>query len=106
MGKKLPDKEVKAFAKRLQADLAPERVILFGSRARGDDWKRSDYDFIIVSEQFEGMHWLDRISRVVRLWESLSDIDALPYTPQEFKLKAKSSSVVKTALKHGISISG
>ncbi len=102
MGKKVSDKAVTAFVKRLQADLSPEKIILFGSRARGDDWKRSDYDFIIVSPRFEGMHWLDRISRIVAHWKSLSDVDALPYTPKEFRQKSKTSSVVRSAVKTGI----
>ena len=75
-----------------------------GSRASGENWKKNDYDFIIVSSQFQGMHWLDRISRVVRLWDSLSDIDTLPYTPAEFQQKSKTSSLVKNALQYGISL--
>lgn len=105
MGKKVSDQAIGSFVKALEADLSPERIILFGSRARGDDWKRSDYDFIIISSKFEGMHWLDRISRVVGHWKSLADIDALPYTPKEFKQKSRTSSVVKSALKTGIVIS-
>lgn len=102
MVKKVHDKAVAAFVQKLKADLYPEKIILFGSRARGDDWKRSDYDFVIVSSEFEGMHWLDRITRVVKLWDSLCDIDALPYTPQEFKQKSKTSSVVSIAAKNGL----
>jgi predicted nucleotidyltransferase len=98
------DSKVKRFIKKLDADFRPVKIILFGSKARGDDWKRSDYDFIIVSPTFAGMHWLDRISRVIRLWESTSDIDVLPYTPEEFEDKKKNSSIVRMALKEGIEI--
>jgi predicted nucleotidyltransferase len=101
MDKQTPSKEVKAFAQKLRKELRPEKIILFGSRAKGEAWKRSDYDFVIVSTAFEGMHWLKRISRVVRLWDSLSDIDALPYTPKEFEEKCKTSSVVRSAVRHG-----
>jgi len=101
MDKKPLDKEVKAFVRKLQKEFRPEKIILFGSRAKGEFWKRSDYDFVIVSPAFEGMHWLDRISIVVKLWDSLSDIDALPYTPKEFEEKRKSSSVVRSAVRHG-----
>lgn len=106
MAKRAPSREVTAFVKKVRAELDPEKIILFGSRAKGDYWKRSDYDFIIVSSAFEGMHWLHRISKVVGLWDSLSDIDALPYTPREFKEKSKTSSVVKNAVKHGVLITG
>lgn len=101
MDQKTLGKEVKTFVRRLQAEFRPEKIILFGSRAKGDDWLRSDYDFVIVSSSFEGMHWLDRISRVVKLWDSVSDIDALPYTPKEFAEKRKTSSVVRSAIRHG-----
>lgn len=93
--------EVKRFLGKLRAELQPEAVILFGSRARGEAWKRSDYDFVIVSSAFEGVPWLERISRVVKLWDSLSAIDALPYTPKEFAAKRRSSSVVRHAVRHG-----
>lgn len=89
------------FLKKLNEKFEPEVVILFGSRARGQEWKRSDYDFIIVSKSFKGMHWLDRISEVVKLWEPMIDIDVLPYTPEEFEEKKKNSSTVRTALKEG-----
>ena len=101
MDKKTPGKEVRAFVRKLRAELHPEKIILFGSRAMGEAWKRSDYDFVIVSSDFEGMHWLERISRVVRLWDNLSAIDALPYTPKEFAVKRKESSVVRNAVRHG-----
>ena len=89
------------FLKKLNEKFQPEVVILFGSRARGQEWKRSDYDFIIVSKSFKGIHWLDRISEVVKLWEPMIDIDVLPYTPEEFEEKKKNSSTVRTALKEG-----
>ena len=89
------------FLKKLNEKFEPEVVILFGSRARGQEWKRSDYDFIIVSKSFKGMHWLDRISEVVKLWEPMIDIDVLPYTPEEFEEKKKNSSTVRTALREG-----
>lgn len=101
MDKKTPGKEVKAFVRKLRAELHPEKIILFGSRAKGEVWKRSDYDFVIVSSAFEGVHWLDRISRVVQLWDSLSAIDALPYTPKEFEEKRRNSSVVRNAVRQG-----
>lgn len=104
MDKKAIDRQIIRFVKKLKTDLNPTHVILFGSKARGEDWRRSDYDFIIVSPAFTGMHWLDRISRVIHLWESASDIDVLPYTPDEFEDKKKNSSVVRTALKEGIEV--
>jgi antitoxin ChpS len=49
---KVPDsnteKAVRAFLRRLPADLRPERVILYGSRARGDHGKESDADVALI----------------------------------------------------------
>ena len=101
---KKPVKEIEKFVNKLKLELNPEKIILFGSRARGDEWKRSDYDFIVVSSKFKDMHWLKRISKIVRLWDVIADIDVLPYTPKEFEDKKKNSSVVRSALKHGIAI--
>ncbi|MDY6964992.1 MAG: nucleotidyltransferase domain-containing protein, partial [Halobacteriota archaeon] len=45
-----------------------ERVLLFGSRARGDHLIDSDVDMIIVSEKFEGVNWLKRIRDISVEW--------------------------------------
>lgn len=42
------------FARRLMNNYTIKKIILFGSRARGDHLKMSDFDFIIVSPDFEG----------------------------------------------------
>ncbi len=104
MDSKKIDKKLGPFLKKLEKKFQPDAVILFGSRAQGTAWKRSDYDFILVSPSFKGMHWLERISQIVNLWDLPCDIDVLPYTPQEFTKKKKESSVVRSALKHGISL--
>lgn len=102
MDKKKNLKEIESFLKRVKKEIETEQVILFGSRARGDDWKRSDYDFIIVSTEFKDMPWLNRINKIVQLWNLSVDVDILPYTPEEFKEKSKNSSVVRTAVKEGV----
>ena len=98
MGKE--EDKVKDFVARVKEKFVPAKVIIFGSRANGTAWKRSDYDFIIISERFEGMHWLDRISAVIALWDVYKDIDVLPYTPSEFEFKIKNSSIVRSAMKN------
>ena len=94
-------RRIEPFLRRVKKEFSPQKILLFGSRAKGEDWKRSDYDFIIVSERFRGMHWLERISRVVRLWDLPTDIDVLPYTPEEFEDKSVNSSTVRSAIKDG-----
>ena len=93
--------EIKKFVQKLNTKFNPEKIILFGSRATGKAWKQSDYDFIIVSSLFQKVPWLERISKVVRLWDLPVEIDILPYTPQEFNRKKKESSLLRKALKEG-----
>ncbi len=97
--------EIKLFVQKVQKQFSPAEIILFGSRAKGEEWKQSDYDFIIVSPKFKNVHWLQRITKLVKLWNLKIDVDLLPYTPEEFKLKKKQSSIVRSALKYGKVIS-
>lgn len=81
---------------------AIEKVILFGSRARGDYKEYSDYDLIIVSQDFGKLNWHARIEEVVKLWKLDIDIDVLPYTYDEFKEKKNLRCIVQSAVQEGI----
>ena len=97
-------KEIKPFIGKINKEFKPTMIILFGSRAKGNAWKRSDYDFVIVSEKFNNVHWLKRISKIIKHWDLNEDIDVLPYTQKEFEDKKENSSTVRTAIKEGIII--
>ncbi|MBI5392340.1 nucleotidyltransferase domain-containing protein [Candidatus Woesearchaeota archaeon] len=105
MDRKKNFEEIKPFILKVNKEFKPTQIILFGSRARGNAWNRSDYDFIIVSEKFKSVHWLKRITKVVKLWDLNQDIDILPYTKEEFEEKKENSSTIRTAVKEGITIS-
>ena len=64
----------------------PERVILFGSRARGDAGPDSDVDLIVIEAEPFGPD-RDRRAEAVRLWRALSGIevaaDILVYSRDE-----------------------
>lgn len=47
------DPIAREFAARVRQELADhvKKIILFGSRARGDAWEGSDYDFLVVVDQ-------------------------------------------------------
>ena len=93
---------MKEFVQRLKARFDIEKVLLFGSRVKGEALRNSDYDFIIVSKDFKGIFFTDRISMLYDLWELEAPLEALCYTPEEFKKKAREISIVREALKHGI----
>lgn len=96
------DSTAKQFVRRIKKSMHPIHIILFGSRASGDAWEYSDYDFIIVSNSFEKIHWLKRISSLLMYWDSDKPIDILPYTAKEFVLKKQTSSVVREAIQKGV----
>jgi len=96
--------EIAEFLALLEERFQPERVILFGSRARGDHLKNSDYDIIVVSDRFEGCHFLDRLAALFELWDYDHDLDILAYTPEEFELKKAELGVVGEAARQGIEV--
>jgi len=97
-------REIEDFLKSLRNVYAPEKIIIFGSRARGDNLVRSDYDIVVVSRKFENVHFLERISNLLKLWDYDYDIDILPYTPKEFEQKKKEIGIVAEAINEGIEV--
>ena len=75
----------KISLQRIKDKFTPERVYLFGSRARGEELVQSDLDIIIVSKKFCGIRFMDRITEVLKLIDPPVGIDLLCYTPQEFE---------------------
>jgi len=92
------------FAKKLRKNFNVEKLVLFGSRARRDWLKSSDYDFIIVSKDFEQMHFLERPAKVLMKTKFYFATDLLCYTPAEFESKRKQIGAVSQALKEGVAI--
>lgn len=58
----------------------PERVILFGSHARGEP--AADIDVIIIKDTAE--RFLDRLKQVYERWTLPVAVDILVYTPAEW----------------------
>ncbi len=56
---------LRRFAEMLRDQFGAELVLLFGSRARGDERRESDYDFIIVSPRFGQVQARRSWSRIV-----------------------------------------
>lgn len=94
----------KSFAERIKKEFNAEKILLFGSRARNDNFKTSDFDFIIVSEKFKGIHFLDRMTSIYKYWNSDYLIEPLCYTLQEFEVKKNQIGIVKKAVEEGIEI--
>ena len=93
------------FIRKLMNRYTLHKVILFGSRARGDNLKTSDFDFIIVSPDFEEIHFLKRMSSIYEYWDEHYDVEPLCYTPEEFEEKRKEIGIVSEAIREGIEVS-
>jgi len=90
------------FLDRLARDVRPERVVLFGSRARGTHRPTSDYDMLIVARRFHGVPWVQRAALAIRLWDLPVDLEPICLTPEEFRQRSKEISIVGVAAREGI----
>ncbi len=90
----------------IRTGLAPTRIILFGSRVRGDAFVFSDWDLLVISKRFEGMPFRERLDRVLELVvEPIGqDLEPFCFTPREIKQRKKEIGFVSTALKTGIAV--
>jgi len=71
--------------KRILEEMEPyeaERIILFGSHARGEADEYSDLDLVVIKDTDE--RFLDRLARVYELAPESGAMDVLVYTPDEF----------------------
>ncbi len=78
----------------------PERIILFGSAARGDLNRHSDVDLLIVKE---GVDTLDLMRQIRRnLYGVGAAVDAIVVTPQAIeRYKDSHALIIKPALQEG-----
>jgi len=102
MGKEKSLGIIKIFAGKLMRDFSVKRIILFGSRAVGRARRDSDIDLIIVSEDFEGMDFFERVYKMYEYWETSVPVDFLCYTSKEFERLKKRISIVSEALENGV----
>ena len=82
----------------VQQSINPQKVLLFGSRARGNSNPDSDIDIIIVSDFFRDIHPLKRMTLVLKRIRFPKHIDVLCYTPEEFETIRKTSAIVMDAV--------
>jgi uncharacterized protein len=86
---------------RVVQTIQPQKVILFGSWARGEARVSSDLDLLIIKESSE-----PRFRRAVPLYHALRDImiqmDILVYTPSEVEeWRNVAQAFVTTAIREG-----
>jgi len=95
---------LKRFKKKISKHISVNEMILFGSRAMGNEREDSDIDLIIVSPDFEGEKSFKRSPQFYYLWDSKYDVDIFCLTPEEIQVKRKEIGIIQEAVKEGIKI--
>ncbi len=84
------------------AEFNPEKIILFGSYARGNWDEESDIDIIVVYQTEK--KFMDRLEELYMKWNLPKAVDILAYTPDEFTDMMKDNFFLKQAVEEGIII--
>jgi len=98
------DKRLRKFLSKVRRKFEPERVLLFGSRARGDHLSSSDYNLAIISKKFRGQDFRERIIGIYELIDGPLNVEVLCYTPEEFERRRKELSIVRRIAEEGVAI--
>lgn len=107
MGKKTDKlilrESIKSYTKILNQKTPIDKVIVFGSFARGDTRRDSDLDLIVLSKAFKKIGFLKRLEYLSKKWTDYDlPVDIIGYTPKEFSEISKESAVIKEAARDGI----
>ena len=73
--------QLKIFIKRIKKEYRPEKVILFGSFAKGQSTAYSDVDILVIANKFKDIDTYKRFSQLYDLGKDLDvDINAFGFT--------------------------
>ena len=100
----LNDDLVREIVRRIVDVAQPEKVILFGSRARGEARPNSDFDLLVIKQSDQ-----PRYRRSVPLYVALADlaaeVEVMVYTPEEVaEWSEVPQAFVTTAVREGKTI--
>ena len=95
------DTLLKEIINRIRRMLQPERIVLFGSQARGEANQHSDYDLLVIKESRQ-----PRYRRAAPIYTALADLPAevevIVYTPSEAQQWSNvPQAFITTALREG-----
>jgi predicted nucleotidyltransferase len=92
------ERELRGILERI-VDPETERVILFGSAARGDVGSTSDLDLLVVRR--DARRPAERAADLYRRARPTVAVDLLVYTPEELEAAREQSSFVRRVLREG-----
>jgi predicted nucleotidyltransferase len=94
-------KEIENITLQIIKKYNPEKIILFGSEARGKIGPDSDADFLIIKENTP-FYGADRIRELSRMIERNIPVDLLVYKPKEFQSRLElGDPFLKAVVKEG-----
>ena len=95
-----------SFLAAVDREFPGSRVLLIGSRARGDNREDSDYDFVVISSAFDGVSPLWRGQALYGAWGRLLppvDADIICLTPEQYeRARERPTSWISEAVKEAI----
>lgn len=83
MRRRFSNDQIRQAAIRSFLRFDPERILLFGSRARGDDDPESDVDLVVVYRTDK--RFIERLEELYLAWDLPVAVDILAYTPEELR---------------------
>ena len=104
--KRALNKHLRTIGKKIKQEYRAERVILFGSYARGDATEDSDVDLLVVARTKE--RFFERMASVRRLIRDLRDglpVSPIVLTPGELEKRRQAGDpFVREILQTGVSL--
>ena len=96
-----PDSPIHDVVRRIVESARPEKIILFGSRARGSARRDSDFDLIVIKQTAESV-----AARDAALYLALAGlnapVDVMTYTPEEVEdWSSVPDAFITTAVREG-----
>jgi predicted nucleotidyltransferase len=95
------EKEIESITIQIIEKYEPEKIILFGSAARGESGFDSDADFLIIKKETP-FYGADRIRELSRIVNRNIPVDFLVYRPEEFEKRVEMGDpFLKAIIKEG-----
>ena len=95
------EKEIHRITQQIIEKYKPEKIILFGSAARGEGNPDSDADFLIIKKDTP-LYGSDRVRELSRLVDRKISVDLLIYRPEEFEKRLQMGDpFLKAIIKEG-----
>lgn len=75
---------LETFVAALKQKVRVASVVVFGSRATGENLRESDYDMLVLSPDFKGFNRFERVELLLQVWPGMVALEPVAMTPEEF----------------------